>query len=117
MRESLELPICHAPIAFEEAHFEAAYFPTAVAFDVVVRLIGSVAPVALEAVLAAAPAAAVEVSADRLGTEPGQNPPIRRMDPPAGRKLSQETHQGKMQAHTTSWFSLSSVADTEDLFD
>ena len=102
MPEQVDLPICHAPIAFEEAHFEAAYFPTAVAFDVVVRLVGSVAPAAVEAVLAAAPAAAVEASADHLGTDLKQNPPAQHMDLPVVRKSQQEKQQGKMQAHTIS---------------
>jgi hypothetical protein len=102
MRGQFESLICHSPIAFEEAHFEAAYLPTAVAFDVVVRLVGSVAPVAPEAVFAVAPAAAVEVSADHLGTRPKQSPPIQRMDPRAGRKASQEQRQGTTQANTTS---------------
>src|ERR1700685_1117838 len=99
-------PTCHVPIAFEAAHFEAAYFPTAAAFDVVVRLAGSVAPVVVEAAPAVAPAvaaaAAVEVSADHPGTDLKRNPPIQRMDPPAGHKSPQEKRQGKMQAHRTS---------------
>src|ERR1700733_5155828 len=95
-------PIYPAPIAFEGAHFEAAYFPTAAAFAVAVRPVGAVPPVAPEAAFAAAPTAAVEVSADHLGTGPRQSPPIQHMDPPAGRKLSREKRLGTMQAYTAS---------------
>jgi hypothetical protein len=102
MPEQVDSPPSHAPIAFEVAHFEVAYFPTAVASDVAVRLVGSVAPVVVEAVLALALAAAVEVSADHLGTDLKQSPPIQHMDLPAGHKSSQEKQQGTMQANTTS---------------
>ena len=102
MPEQADSPIYRAPIAFEEAHFEAAYFPTAAAFDVVVRLVGSVAPVAVEAVLAVALAAAVEVSADHLGTDREKCPPFQHMDLPAGRKSSLEKPQRKMQANAIS---------------
>jgi hypothetical protein len=102
MPEQADSTIYHAPIAFEEAHFGVACFPTAVAFDVVVQLVGSVAPVVVESVLAVALAAAVEVSADHLGIDLRQNPSIQHMDLPAGRKSSQEKRQGKMQANTTS---------------
>ena len=102
MPEQVDSPICHAPFAFEEAHFEVAYFPAAVAFDVVVGLVGSDAPVVVEAALAVALAAAVEVSADHLGTDLKQNPPARRMDLPVVRKLQQEKQQGKMQANAIS---------------
>ena len=81
-------PIYHAPIAFEEAHFGVAYSPTAVAFDVVARLVGSVAPVVAEALLAVVLAAAVEVSADHLGIDLMQYPAIQHMDLPGGRKSS-----------------------------
>ena len=110
MPEQLDTTICHAPFAFEEAHFEAAYFPAAVAFDVVVRPVGSVAPVVVEAVFAVAPAAAVEVSADHFGTDLKRNPPVQHTDPPVVRKARQEKRQGKMQAHTISWISLPSLA-------
>ena len=84
--EQLEPPLNRAPIAFEEAHSEAACFPTAVAFDVVARLVGSAAPVVVAAVPAHARAAAAEVSADHLGTGPMPNPPSLHRDLPAGRK-------------------------------
>ena len=106
MSEQFDTAIYHAPIAFEEDHFEAAYFPSAVAFDVVVPLVGSAAAVVVEAVFAAAPAAAraavAEVSADHLGTDPMQNPPVQHMDLRAGRKSSQEKRQGTKQLNTTS---------------
>src|ERR1700678_415273 len=102
MPGQFESLICHSPTAFEEAHFEAAYLPIAVAFDVVVRLVGSVAPVAPEAVFAAAPAAAGVVSADHLRTRPKQSPPMQHLHPRAGRKASQEQRQGTTQANMTS---------------
>ena len=102
MPEQGDSLICHAPFAFEEVHSEAAYFPIAAAFDVVVRLVGSVAPAVVEAVAAVALAAALEVSADHPGTELKQNPPIQHMDLPAGHKSSQEEQQGRMQRHMTS---------------
>jgi hypothetical protein len=102
MPEEVDSPLCHAPIASEGARFEVAYFPTAVAFDAVVRLVGSVAPAVVEAVAAVALAAALEVSADHPGTELKQNPPIQHMDLPAGHKSSQEEQQGRMQRHMTS---------------
>src|ERR1700733_1161489 len=102
MPEQIGSPICRAPIASEEAHFAVAYSPTAVAFDVVVPLAGSAAPVSVAAVLAVALAAAVEVSADHLGTDLKQTPPVRHMDRPAGRKSSQDKPKRTMQADTTS---------------
>src|SRR5271169_3925309 len=110
MPEQVDSPICPVPIAFEETHFEVAYFPTAVAFDVAVRLVGSVAPAVVAAVLAVARAAAVEVSADHPGTDLKQNPPVQHMGLPAGHKSSQERQQRKTQAHTTSWVPISSLA-------
>jgi NAD-dependent DNA ligase len=94
--------ISHAPIVFEEAHSEVAYLAIAAEFAVVVRLAGSVAPVVVEAVLAVAPAAAAEVSADHLGTPLRLNPPIQHMDLSAVRKSSQEKRQGTMRANTPS---------------
>jgi hypothetical protein len=70
MPGKFDSPIYPAPIAFEEAHFEAAYFPTAAASAVAVRLVGAVAPVAPEAVFAVALTAAVEVSADTWRVHP-----------------------------------------------
>src|ERR1700689_1879515 len=102
MPEQFESPICHSPIAFEEAHFAAASSPTAAAFAVVVRLTGSVAPAAPEAAFAVALAAAVEVSADHPGTDLKQSPPIQHTDLPAGRKSPRETRQATTQANRTS---------------
>ena len=99
----------HAPIACEAAHFVVACFLIAVEIAVVVRLVGSVAPVAVEAVVAvalavvaAALAAAVEASADYFGTDPEQNQPIQHTDLPVGRKSARKKRQGKAPSNTTS---------------
>ena len=80
-------PISHGPFVCEGSHFAGACFLIAVEFAVVVDPAGFAAPVAFEFVVVADPAAAVEASADWLGTEPMRRLSTLHTDPLAGREL------------------------------
>lgn len=82
----IDSPISHGPIAREESHFAVACFLIAVEFAVVADLAGFAALAAFESVVVADLAAAVEASADYLGTGPTQHLPTRRTGPLAGRE-------------------------------
>ena len=102
MAAQVDALIFPGPIACEASRFAVACLLIAVEFAAVVHLAGFVAPVAFEALVVVDLAAAVEASADCLGTDPEQHLPTLHTDRLVGRKLLRRKQQGETPVNTAS---------------